>query len=253
MATPQSVSDPGGSCSSSEAAGTPNGASPTSNSANDDADVERPTRPPPSASPSFAPSQLPLRFISKVIPGFGRGSKDLGIPTANLSKDDARCTTSVDSLLTGIYWGYARIGEADGNGTGTSSVSNGGLGHTYVTAVSIGYNPTYGNEEKTIEPHLIAPKDHPRRHSSSCGETLFQDFYGETIRLSVVGYLRPELPFEGLEKLTIAIKNDIVNAEKLGNVTTGGASGSGSGRDDGVIAAGEKAWVESNAESVQLV
>lgn len=246
MADPQPVTDTGGSSSSSEAAGTPNAAS-TDNSANDD--VERPTRPPPSASPCFVPSQLPLRFISKVIPGFGRGSKDLGIPTANLSKDDARCTTSVDSLLTGIYWGYARIGEADGNGNGNG---NGGLGHTYVTAVSIGYNPTYGNEEKTIEPHLIAPQDHPRRHSSSCGETLFQDFYGETIRLSVVGYLRPELPFEGLEKLTIAIKNDIVNAEKLGNVT-GGASESGSGGDDGVVAAREKAWVESNAESVQIV
>jgi hypothetical protein len=33
--------------------------------------------------------------------------------------------------------------------------------------------------------------------------------------LSVVGYLRPELPFEGLEKLTQAIKKDIEDACRL--------------------------------------
>lgn len=194
-------------------------------------------------------SQLPIRFISKVIPGFGRGSKELGIPTANLSKADTICTMSVESLPTGIYWGYARIGEAMA-GNGNDNGNGGGLGHTYTTAVSIGYNPTYGNSEKTIEPHLIAPQNHPRRHSSSCGETLFQDFYGETIRLSVVGYLRPELPFEGLEKLTIAIKNDIVNAVKLGNVSSSNRSSSSSGDD---VAVSEKNWVEGKDESVQIM
>jgi hypothetical protein len=64
---------------------------------------------------------------------------------------------------------------------------------------------------------MIAPANDPRRHSSSCGETILQDFYDQTLRLSLVGYLRPELPFEGLDKLTLAIKNDIAAAEKLGN------------------------------------
>ncbi len=37
----------------------------------------------------------------------------------------------------------------------------------------------------------------------------------KTIVLPVVGYLRPELPFEGLEKLTTAIKQDIADSERL--------------------------------------
>ena len=43
------------------------------------------------------------------------------------------------------------------------------------------------------------------------------EFYDQPIRLAVVGYLRPEAPFEGVEKLIEAIKNDIVNAEKMGD------------------------------------
>jgi len=194
----------------------------------------------PTADPFSFSDQLPIRFISKCCKGFGRGSKDLGIPTANVSKDDVSCTISVDSLPTGIYWGYARIGDNEASSAPSPDATEGSLGRTFITAVSIGYNPTYGNEEKTIEPHLIAPTDHPKRHSSSCNETLLQDFYGETIRLSVVGYLRPELPFEGLEKLTLAIKKDITDAERLGRST------------NDTLAVREKAWVQGKDTSVHM-
>lgn len=158
--------------------------------------------------------QLPIRIISKVVRGYGRGSKDLGIPTANVSREEGVLSCSCgdfDHLPTGIYWGFARIGEmavasCDGDGT---------LGKVHIAAISIGYNPTYNNKEKTVEPHLIADQWHPKRHASSTGETQFQDFYDKTIILSVCGYLRPELPFEGLEKLTAAIKKDITDSEKL--------------------------------------
>jgi FAD synthase len=163
--------------------------------------------------------QLPIRMIGQVIRGFGRGSKDLGIPTANLDRTTLQSSTPFDDLPTGIYWGYAKIGEE---------------GIVYKAALSIGYNPTYGNDEKTVEPHCIAPESDPRRHMSSTGETLLQDFYGQTCRLSVVGYLRPELPFEGLEKLVEAIKKDIVNAETLGE-------------SHDPIPAKENQWVGSNA------
>jgi riboflavin kinase len=146
-------------------------------------------------------NHLPIRMKSKVVRGFGRGSKDLGIPTANLSRDEYESPSDFDVLPCGIYWGFARIGQEE----------------TYKAAISIGYNPTYGNSVKTIEPHLIAPATDRRRHASSCGETVLRDFYDEPIRVSVVGYLRPELPFEGLEKLVEAIKNDILNSEKLGD------------------------------------
>ena len=221
------------------------------------------------AGGSGPPSRhLPLRFLSTVVPGYGRGSRDLGIPTANVSQGDGICrsTMALDVLPTGIYWGYARIGDGQEGGEGGDGDDGGGdgggggerdgggdgggdgapsspsspsssLGVTYVAAVSMGYNPTYGNDAKTVEPHLIAPRDHPHRHSSSCGETQLQDFYGEPVRLSVVGYLRPELPFEGLEKLTDAIKGDIVEAARLG------------GSPD-ALGAREREWVEGRSEDV---
>ncbi|KAG7353145.1 bifunctional riboflavin kinase/FMN adenylyltransferase [Nitzschia inconspicua] len=146
---------------------------------------------------------LPIRMTSVVVKGYGRGSKDLGIPTANLDRESGQFSTaSFEDLPTGIYWGFCRIGTDD---------------HIYKTACSIGYNPYYGNNRKTVEPHLIADPNDTRRHKSSCGESLLGDFYDQSIRLSLVGYLRPELPFEGLDKLIEAIKQDIVNAEQFGD------------------------------------
>jgi riboflavin kinase len=106
---------------------------------------------------------------------------------------------------------------------------------TRPAAISIGFNPTYGNDKKTVEPHLIAPANHERRHASSCGETIFQDFYNQPVRLSVIGYLRPELPFEGLDKLITAIKQDIRNTEKLST-----------SQEEFVLV--EKQWVDSDKD-----
>ena len=203
---------------------------------------------------------LPIRLTSKIVPGFGRGSKELGIPTANISRDDLKCDIEFDSLPCGIYWGFAKIVKETSTVTETTteasistttSNSNGGESQSrkkeiiskrgsdvcssklvYKAAISIGFNPYYNNKEKTIEPHLIAPQGDPNRNVSSCGETQFDDMYGTGIRLSIVGYLRPELPFEGLEKLKTAIKNDIVETERLCD-----------GTDDFIIR--ESLWVAS--------
>ena len=48
-----------------------------------------------------------------------------------------------------------------------------------------------------------------------------------------MGFLRPELPFEGIEKLIEAIKQDILNAERLGD-----------GTDE--VTTREKKWVVSD-------
>lgn len=202
---------------------------------------------------------LPIRMTSCVVQGFGRGSKDLGIPTANLdlsrlhmhhvSSDgkETKVLSSLQDIPCGIYWGYCRVGEkmteeglsnmngTTGTGTGTSKSTICPLGVVYTTAVSIGYNPTYGNDHKTVEPHLIAPESDPRRHASSSGETILQDFYEQPVRLSIVGYLRPELPFEGLDKLVVAIKKDIGNAVRLGQSSTDDAKN-----------AEESSWVQSS-------
>ncbi|GMH94797.1 hypothetical protein TrVE_jg9938 [Triparma verrucosa] len=161
-------------------------------------------------------TSFPLRMRSQVVRGFGRGSRELGIPTANLCREDIG-EEFFDGLETGIYYGWAGI-------EGTTKV--------YKAAVSIGYNPTYENKTKTCEPHLIADPSEECRNKSSCGETQMEDFYGATLRLSIISKIRPELPFESVEKLITAIKNDIkVTEDKL------------SGDDE--VAAAEKDWCRS--------
>ncbi|KAI1766941.1 riboflavin kinase [Hypoxylon sp. FL1150] len=51
---------------------------------------------------------FPLRMEGAVISGFGRGSKELGIPTANLPVD-AAATPWIESAKSGVYFGYASL------------------------------------------------------------------------------------------------------------------------------------------------
>jgi Riboflavin kinase len=55
------------------------------------------------APKTLEPSKvLPLRMTSIVVRGYGRGSADLGIPTANLDRDSGKYSLdSFDDLPTG--------------------------------------------------------------------------------------------------------------------------------------------------------
>jgi len=66
-----------------------------------------------------------------VVRGFGRGSKELGIPTANLSMEIIG--HYISDLDTGIYFGLARLNS-----------------EIYQCVISIGFNPFYDNKEKTV-------------------------------------------------------------------------------------------------------
>lgn len=138
-----------------------------------------------------------------VVPGFKRGSKELGIPTgirdfcnhaghrrsarsptnnslisseilvveiphptANL--DPAAFKAQIDGIPAGIYFGWATIDRSA----------------PYKAVLSIGWNPFYGNKEKTVEPHLVHRFD--------------ADFYGSTMRLCICGWIRPEKNFASL-------------------------------------------------------
>ncbi|KAF5180301.1 Pentatricopeptide repeat-containing protein [Thalictrum thalictroides] len=65
--------------------------------------------------------------------------------------------------------------------------------------MSIGWNPYFNNTEKTMEPWLL--------HDFS------EDFYGEELRLAIVGYIRPEANFPSLESLISKIHEDRKIAE----------------------------------------
>lgn len=125
---------------------------------------------------------LPYFCRGPVIRGFGRGSKDLGIPTANFPE------SVVDSLPadinTGIYYGWAQVDNGD----------------IHKMVMSIGWNPYYKNTKKSMETHLI--------------HTFKEDFYGQILSVAMVGYIRTERGFSSLEELISAIHSDIEEAKQ---------------------------------------
>jgi hypothetical protein len=59
--------------------------------------------------PSTGPeAPYPLRMEGIVIRGFRRGSKELGIPTANLPVDDS-LTPWIADIKSGVYFGWASL------------------------------------------------------------------------------------------------------------------------------------------------
>jgi riboflavin kinase len=106
----------------------------------------------------------PILLRAKVVHGFKRGSKELGIPTANLCMEELGDLG--EDLNTGIYYGWTVL-----------------RGVVYMSVVSVGWNPFYKNVKKTIEAHLLESLD---------------DFYDETIEVHLNGYLRQECTFNNL-------------------------------------------------------
>ncbi|KAG5313095.1 RIFK kinase, partial [Pseudoatta argentina] len=124
---------------------------------------------------------LPYFVSGTIIKGFGRGSKALGIPTANLSESVIDALPK--DLSTGIYYGWASL-----------------HGKVYKMVVSIGWNPYYKNEKKSMEVHLL--------------HKFQRDLYGEELKIIIGGYIRPEKDFSSLDELVTEIKNDIAIAER---------------------------------------
>ncbi|KAL6760948.1 Flavokinase-domain-containing protein [Haematococcus lacustris] len=130
------------------------------------------------------PLEQPICIQGKVIKGFGRGSKELGIPTANV--DPSALLDVLSGAVTGIYCGWASINAEP---------------KVYPMCMSLGYNPFFGNDEKTAEPWLLAEEPLP-------------PFYGSEIRLVVVGYIRPEANFNSLQALVDRIHEDAATTRR---------------------------------------
>lgn len=126
----------------------------------------------------------PFYAQGTVIKGFGRGSKELGIPTANFAEKVVEGLPP--DVATGVYYGWAKVDE----------------GPVFKMVMSIGWNPYYKNEKKSMETHILHQFD--------------SDFYGSWLRVIVCGYRRPEKNYKSLDDLISDIKEDIADAkEKL--------------------------------------
>eukprot|EP00854_Cymbomonas_tetramitiformis_P002360 gene2360-3090_t len=115
-----------------------------------------------------------LRCKGPVVKGFGRGSKMLGIPTANLEAEALAASLQEVLPPCGIYGGWASVGNS---------------ATVYQMVMSIGWNPYFDNKQKSVEPWLL--HEFP------------EDFYGEELRLLVDHYIRPEANFTTLEALML--------------------------------------------------
>ena len=137
--------------------------------------------------------QPPAKLAGTVVHGFGRGSAQLGFPTANLAinwaeqldtlTDEERDVRRfVDENRTGIYAAWAQVASGADRGV-------------YKVAMSVGWNPHFGDlERKTIEAWLL--------HDFEA------DFYDQRLKLVVVGYVRPELKFDSFDELIREIRAD---------------------------------------------
>ncbi|KAL5579319.1 hypothetical protein UlMin_011761 [Ulmus minor] len=108
----------------------------------------------------------PWHIGGPVVKGYGRGSKVLGIPTANLSTEGY--STLLSEHPAGVYFGWA--------GLSTRGVFK-------------------------MEPWLL--------------HDFHEDFYGEELRLVIVGYIWPEANFPTLESLVEKIHEDRKVAKML--------------------------------------
>jgi len=160
----------------------------------------------PYAGPESGPEPpFPVKLCGPVIKGFGRGSRELGIPTANIPPDGL---AAYPSLSSGVYYGWvglqtsssptdvANTNTAAGAGAGAADVAVA----VYPAVLSIGFNPFYKNTVRSVEIHLL--------HSFA------RDFYGAALNLAVLGFIRPEYDYVSREALVEDIRTDCEVAER---------------------------------------
>lgn len=134
------------------------------------------------AGPESGPTApFPIRLSGPVIPGFGRGSKELQIPTANIPISGLSVGGHSD-IESGVYFGYASLNLPTGI-------------EVHPMVMSIGWNPFYKNEVRSVEVHIV--------------NEFKEDFYGVEMRLVILGWIRAELDYVSKEALIRDIKTDI--------------------------------------------
>ncbi|KAL4960965.1 riboflavin kinase [Aspergillus stella-maris] len=186
----------------------------------------RPATTGPDAGPE---SPFPIRLSGPVIKGFGRGSKELGIPTANIPIDGLEEVLPKE-LGVGVYFGVVALDPAtapkgaDGDETGNANreekVKTKAEAPILPAVLSIGYNPYYKNKARSIEIHILpsltspSPTSEPSPQTTDNGSEKkvtfhkLPDFYGTKLNLLMLGYIRPEYDYVSMEALVEDIRVD---------------------------------------------
>lgn len=121
----------------------------------------------------------PRRLEASVVHGFGRGSRQMGVPTANLPPEELG--EQLAGLARGVYYGWAWLAGEEG---------------PRKAVLNIGRRPTFADGTgDTVEVHVM--------------HDFGRDFYGERMRVLVLGFMRPELKFGGIADLVARIRADV--------------------------------------------
>lgn len=138
----------------------------------------------------YAVPGYPIKLSGTVTTGFGRGSRQLGVPTANLPP--APLADKLRDMPSGVYFGWARVNFGDDQNGDRADDSQ-----AHKMVMNVGRRPTFEDTEPelTVEIHIM--------------HNFGSDFYGLDMRALVLGYLRPEIKFSGLPELLSRIRQDI--------------------------------------------
>lgn len=204
------------------------------------------------AGPETPKPPYPIYTDTTIIAGFGRGSSDLGIPTANIPPTaydpilDA--TAGIEESETGIYFGYAAVypgskEELDRvqkenteylESKGLKPVSeedNGTVANPKNRDIEFTYGSTLekGVDSCVVFPMVMSVGWNPfynnktrsaeiyiihdfKKHASNGPK--FAQFYGARIKIITLGYIRPELDYVSVEGLIKDINIDVEVALK---------------------------------------
>lgn len=119
----------------------------------------------------------PVIIRGKVVEGFKRG-RQIGFPTANIQ-------LAGESQIPpeGVYAVYIVL---DGN--------------KYKAMLNIGKNPTFGNQEQSVEAHIF---------------DFNSDIYGKTLDCWFIERIRDEKKFNGIEELKKQLALDAIEVQKI--------------------------------------
>ena len=116
-------------------------------------------------------------LVGEVIHGFGRGSKKLGYPTANLKVEEVLVPRPGIYAVWAVYEGQRFPGVAN-----------------------LGWNPTFQDRKFSIEVHIL---------------NFDKEIYGQTLRVEFVERQRDEVTFRGPQELIAQIKKDVEQAKRI--------------------------------------
>lgn len=125
----------------------------------------------------------PFSIVAPVVRGAGRGGKELGYPTANMYIPETRAVPT-----DGVYAGWFIIrSTAPVEGDMEPEIR-------YPAAISVGTNPTFGDERRSVETFVLDRN---------------ADLYGHDCEVEFVERVRGMEKFSSVDDLLVAMNRDV--------------------------------------------